>query len=276
MPRRAARTARRPPGPASGRAPRPGRCATRMRASRRPAAAAADRAGLPQAGAPGQRGLQQPVDQVGECQAARLPHLLEIGRGRQPGDRVDLVDQDLARPGCRRSQPAPGPRRRPPRTPARPSGGSPAGCLGGDRRRDRHPAGRVQVLRLEVPELLAAVDQQLPGKAGVGRAAVLVPPAPSTRSPCPRSRPRRSPSGRRTAQRDRRVQLRQVRGLGRADARSAAGRLDEQRPAQLGDRVEHALALGVAEARWPRPPPAASPARAPPRTARPAGPWPRR
>src|SRR5258707_9556001 len=60
-----------------------------------PAAEQAPRADLAQAGALGQRGLQQPVDELREPEAARLPHLVEARCGRQPGDRVDLVDQDL-------------------------------------------------------------------------------------------------------------------------------------------------------------------------------------
>src|SRR5450755_1307400 len=53
-------------------------------------------AGSAQAGALLQGSAQHPVDELAERQAARLPHLLEIGRGGQAGDCVDLVEQDLA------------------------------------------------------------------------------------------------------------------------------------------------------------------------------------
>ncbi len=116
----------------------------------------------------------------------------------------------------------------------------------GDRRRDDHGGPGGQVLRLEVVEHRTLVDDHLARHARLGRPAVealehraldLHPGHRGFRDHLevvdPRGLDGLLQAGRAGDPRD-------------PDARPAAGRLDEDRPPQLGDLIQDALALGQA------------------------------
>ena len=113
-----------------------------------------------------------------------------------------------------------------------------------DRRRDGHRRVRLQVLGLEVVEPGVPADQHLGRDAGVRRPAGR---ALENGALDLHARHRRLHEHLRivlAGDLDRLLQPGRIGHLGRADAGPAPGRLDEDRPAELGDVVEHPLALG--------------------------------